>query len=144
VRNRTARVPSPRSLAPAHDDVACGLCGIRKLFETEAVLRQFGEGNITRLRHELVPCARKQRDAVFEGEPSRLREVGSRNESELEALTHLLVCWGSVWRRLLLTDHGAAGETPPTFTTAVCADLPRSAAGETDSGRQTGALPGVH
>jgi hypothetical protein len=47
--------------------LACGLCGIRKSFETEAVVAQFGEDyNVTRLRHELVPCARRPRDAVFE------------------------------------------------------------------------------
>jgi hypothetical protein len=47
--------------------LVCSLCGVRRSFDTKDVIRQFGEDyNITRLRHELVPCARKHRDAVFE------------------------------------------------------------------------------
>jgi hypothetical protein len=47
--------------------LVCRLCGVRRSFDTEAVMRQFGEDfNITRLRHALVPCARKHRDVVFE------------------------------------------------------------------------------
>jgi hypothetical protein len=47
--------------------LVCRLCGVRRSFDTLAVIRHFGEDyNVTRLRHALVPCARKHRDAVFE------------------------------------------------------------------------------
>jgi len=47
--------------------LACRLCGLRKSFERDAVMRTFGEDyNVTRLRHALVPCARRRRDVVFE------------------------------------------------------------------------------
>lgn len=46
--------------------LTCQLCGIRKSFDTDAVKRQFGEDyNITRLRHALVPCERRDSDRVF-------------------------------------------------------------------------------
>jgi hypothetical protein len=46
--------------------LVCRLCGVRKSFETAAVMGQFGEDyNITRLRHALVPCERRDSDRAF-------------------------------------------------------------------------------
>lgn len=47
--------------------LVCQRCGVRRAFDTADVMRQFGEDyNITRLRHALVPCQYRGRDAVFE------------------------------------------------------------------------------
>jgi hypothetical protein len=45
--------------------LVCRLCGVRKSFDTAAVVRQFGgDYNIAVLRHDLVPCERRHSDRV--------------------------------------------------------------------------------
>ena len=45
--------------------LVCRLCGVRKSFATDAVVKQFGgDYNITVLRHDLVPCQRRHSDQV--------------------------------------------------------------------------------
>jgi hypothetical protein len=44
----------------------CRRCGVRKSFDTEQVMKQFGgDYNITLLRHDLVPCPRRHSDAAY-------------------------------------------------------------------------------
>jgi hypothetical protein len=62
---RHAHLRLDRWHAPAIT-LACRLCGIRKSFDTEQVVRQFGgDYNITVLRHDLVPCERRGSDRPY-------------------------------------------------------------------------------